>query len=272
MNQYQLRGCNHTQPGVIERRAGDSVAIALCRGGAPKLYPHTDPNEDSSLCAEGPQGSLIAVADGHGGHEGADAALEYLATQCAEGWLEDPQERNRRVWRRELATAIEGSHQRVLEVHREERAPRSTLAFAMLRRPERVLVAASLGDSHLFLVTQSGHCFDLGWARRRAPNFLGQRDMDPARLRRSIALTTRPCRDLLAIVAATDGVSETGIGLPNPAAAVERAVKQARRKPLSQRSGVAAAELAEAARAAQERNCAGDSIAVGVMWWDGEKS
>ena len=53
-----LCGREHARLGAIDLIAEGPVAIAISLGGASKVYPHTDPNEDAAL---------FAVADGGGG-------------------------------------------------------------------------------------------------------------------------------------------------------------------------------------------------------------
>jgi hypothetical protein len=69
-----------------------------------------------------------------------------------------------------------------------------------------------------------------------------------------------------AIVLATDGLSETGIGVADPAAAVAEAVAAARAAEASARPLETARGVAERALAAHGRQAAGDNIATAVLW------
>jgi len=257
-----LAGRDFTETGVLEVQAGERVAVAISRGGAPKLYDYTDPNEDATLCAEGPGGQLIAVADGHWGHDGARAALERLASTGGEDWLTS-QTRDPDEWRRVIFQGVQEAHEAVLRTHGEERRPRTTLALALTRPREGWIFAASVGDSHVFRVDAKG-AVDLGWPRRSRSRFLGHRDADAEWVERATRIATSALRDAWGIAAVTDGISEPGIGLDEPEAAVERAFTEAR----AQRTGAfgAAEGIAEAANAAQRRNAAGDNVGVAVAW------
>src|SRR5690606_34404772 len=80
-----LRGREATALGAVAEAGADEVGAAITRGGAPKPYDHVDPNEDAALAMGGRRGVLVAVADGHWGHVGAERALEALR-EIAEDW------------------------------------------------------------------------------------------------------------------------------------------------------------------------------------------
>ena len=73
-----LRGQDHTDLGAIGLVSEGPAAIAICKGGAMKTYSHLDPNEDAACFAIGDGGMLVAVADGHDGASGAEAAVRAL--------------------------------------------------------------------------------------------------------------------------------------------------------------------------------------------------
>ncbi|TFG94511.1 MAG: hypothetical protein E4H11_06630, partial [Myxococcales bacterium] len=83
-----LRGHEHTKIGAVATLAEGRCAIALSRGGYAKGYAHRDPNEDAAAFAFGTDGTLVAVADGHGGHEAAAHAVTVLLTRFAEAWTD----------------------------------------------------------------------------------------------------------------------------------------------------------------------------------------
>ena len=88
MRSALLRGRDHTRLGITAAVAEGRAAIALSRGGAPKSYRHRDPNEDAALFAEGEGGILLAVADGHGGCDAAETAVERLLARFAPAWTD----------------------------------------------------------------------------------------------------------------------------------------------------------------------------------------
>ena len=86
MRSALLRGRDHTRLGITAAVAEGRAAIALSRGGAPKSYRYRDPNEDAALFVEGEGGILLAVADGHGGCDAAETAVEKLLARFAPAW------------------------------------------------------------------------------------------------------------------------------------------------------------------------------------------
>jgi len=260
-----LAGRDHTETGAIEVQAGEHVAIAISRGGAPKQYDYTDPNEDATLCAEGAGGLLVAVADGHWGHDGARAALERIAEIASSptgGWL-GSEVRGPDAWRRALVDAVQKAHAAVLRTHIDERRPRTTLSLALVRPREGWIFAGTVGDSHVFRVDAEG-AVDLGWPRRAPARFLGHRQADSAWIERATRIATSATAGAWGVAAATDGLSETGIGYEEPDRAVHRAFARARAQGAGARG--AARAVAEAANAEQRANAAGDNVAVSVAW------
>ena len=264
MSGLLLRGRDHTQTGELVVRAGLRVASALGRGGAAKLYAHKDPNEDACMSAEGPGGWFLIVADGHWGEEAARIAVDSISA-AAQSWVEDVAAREHDTWRHALEAAVVAAHYAILEGCRGERGPRTTLSLALARRPEAAFFTASVGDSHLFW-SDAERCLDLGWPRDRPPRFLGQRDADDNWLRGAIRHETGSLRDTRALLAATDGLSEPGIGVADPPSAVLQALSNAESYPTAERAAVAAHRLAQIACDAQSRNGAGDNIAVALAW------
>jgi serine/threonine protein phosphatase PrpC len=62
----------------------DGGALALSRGAKPKVYAHTDPNEDAALLVRTPSGVLLAVADGFNGVEASELAIARARARAAE--------------------------------------------------------------------------------------------------------------------------------------------------------------------------------------------
>ena len=126
-----LRGREHPELGAVQTVAEDRVAIALSRGGAPKRYPHSDPNEDAAGFARGREGVCLAVADGHGGSEGAEIALLHVLGEPAEQWTEEPGPLDAKSWRRQALAALSDANHDV----RRERGRRPGRGAAHHARP-----------------------------------------------------------------------------------------------------------------------------------------
>ena len=257
-----LRGRDHTAMGDVAVAADGPVAVALSRGGAPKPYPHTDPNEDAALCARGAHGLLVAVADGHWGHRASELALERLLADAAERWT-DGEPRRAAGWREEALSALVAANRAVLSARTPEQRSRTTLALALARPQENLLVSASMGDSRLFRVGDEG-VVELAAMRGGRAFFLGER-LSPAALAREARVEVVSLDPCLALVAATDGLSEESIGVADPAATVRDAVALGRARP-GAHAARAARALVEAALAAQRKNQAGDNVAAAVAW------
>ena len=258
-----LRGREHTAMAAVAEASEGPVAAALSRGGAPKPYPHTDPNEDGALCASGANGLLVAVADGHWGHRASELALEHLLATVADDWTEG-KARGAAAWRLEALAALVGANRTVLAARSAEQRSRTTFALALARLPENLLVSASMGDSHVFRVSDEGP-FELVAMRKARAFFLGER-LSAAALEREARVEVQSLDPCVALVAVTDGLSEEQIGVADPVAAVRDAVVVGRARTADERASAAARALVEAALAAHRKRQAGDNIAVAIAW------
>jgi serine/threonine protein phosphatase PrpC len=261
-----LRGREHVELGVVAALAEGDCAIALSRGGAAKRYPHSEPNEDAAGFALGAHGCFAAVADGHGGFEASEVALESLLAGPAAQWTDAPGPLDAEVWPRQARAALADAHE---DVERERgldetRRARSTLAFALALPAKRLLLHAALGDSHLFLADASGvrELLPCG----EAVCFLGDASEGGAALAARARIGSEPLAGARAAVLVTDGLSERGIGVRSPSAAVAEALRLAERERGGARPLAVARALAEAALEAHRRNRAGDNVAVAVLW------
>lgn len=261
-----LRGREHVELGAIDVVAEGSAAIAISLGGARKRYHHVDPNEDAALLALGPAGSLVAVADGHHGFEAAEVALEYLATHPAPHWTE-PGTVRADSWRRQASAVLEDVNRAIRAEHEGfEDGSCTTLAFALVLPAESALLYAGIGDSHLYRVGEDGSVRDLVAHRDGKPCFLGQVEAEAAALAARAAIGSAPLAGTRALVLATDGLSERGIGVDEPEAAVREAVEEAAGAPVERRALEAARGLLERACSAHRRRVAGDNAACAVLW------
>jgi serine/threonine protein phosphatase PrpC len=260
-----LRGRDHTGAGRIATIAEGRAAVALSRGGAPKAYAHKDPNEDGAAFARGGAGYLLVVADAHGGYEAAEIAVDLLIERFAPEWTASASPPL--PWPELARHATGQAHAAILE--RAARGgnleSRTTLAFALARPREDLLAWASVGDSHVFHVDAAGTA-ELTRPGRDPVDFLGSPSRTPDTLEiRSESQTLGATR---ALVLATDGLSERGIGVDNPHEAVSAAVAHAELAKPELRALSAARRLLEQALAAQRRQRAGDNVATALYWAD----
>lgn len=261
MNAVLLRGREHLGFGAVGEAGADGVAAAISRGGAPKPYDHVDPNEDAALAARGAHGALVAVADGHWGHRGAECALESLLGS-ARPWLEEGA-RSPESWYQLALGALLEANQAVLAEHVGDARARTTLSFALARPRENLLVHAALGDSHLFVVDST---VAAEIPRPRRTTFLGVGPLRASLVEKHAQLGVQPLDFAIAIVAATDGLSERAIGVGDPAGVVHAAVTAAREEPAERRAPFAARAIVESALAAHRAHAAGDNTAAAVAW------
>jgi len=243
--------------------AEGSAAIALSRGGAAKRYAYREPNEDAAAFAQGEAGSFAAVADGHGGFEASEVALTHLLGEPATQWTEAPGALDAGRFRRQALAAIYDASR---AIQREGGRPeaRTTLSFAVLLPTARRVLHAAIGDSHLFLAGENG-VHELAPAGERV-GFLGAPDPSPETISDLARVGEASLDGVHAIVLATDGLSEVGVGVAKPVNAVADALRHAR----SVRTGAPALELTrrlvETALAAQRRQRSGDNVAVATLW------
>lgn len=262
MSSGVLRGRDHGAGGRIAAIAEGRVAVALSRGGAPKRYAHRDPNEDGAAFAHGDGGSLLVVADAHGGHEAAELAVDLLAERFAPEWTggSGPV----LPWPELARRAVGEAHAAILESVARGGNPesRTTLAFALVRPQEDLLASASVGDSHIFRVDDEAS--ELDSPGREPVHFLGS----PSRTLETlgIRIDSRALGAARAVVLATDGLSERGIGVDSPLEAVWAAVARAELVKPELRALVAARHLLEQALAAHVRQNSGDNVAAALYW------
>ena len=272
MRQALLRGRDHLKLGAIGAVSEGAVAIALSKGGTAKTYPHTDPNEDAAAFAIGAAGIFVAVADGHNGAEGAEIALEHLLAQHAPIWTAaDCALQDDAAWREVMWQAFLEANMEILKdaASREAPPPGSTLSVVLARPGDNRLVHATMGDSPVFEVVRGGDLVELGFEAQRddRPSYLGHQTETPESIRTNCVVGSRPLDDARAIVLATDGLSEVGIGLADPAAAVAEIVAGTASRAADLRPLETAREVVEAALAAHRENRAGDNAAAGVVWF-----
>jgi len=274
MKSALLRGIEHTAIGAVELVAEAGAAIAISRGGAPKTYAYTDPNEDAALLVHAPGGTLVAVADGHWGARGAEEALEHLLRECAADWTSEARaEKSGEAWR-DCAQSTNDALLDAAERRRFQPSP-TTLALALVRPAEDLLLHASTGDSHVFLSrTRSGDrspaVEEAGSASlgRDRCHFLGHARAARDQLRDRSRVACEPLSAVRAVALATDGLSETGIGGADPSGCVQRALERSAALELDRGPEAACREIIDSALGAQRKNRSGDNVACAVLMLD----
>jgi serine/threonine protein phosphatase PrpC len=249
--------------GGVSVIAEASAAISLSQGGSKKLYPHTDPNEDAAAFALGEAGVLLAVADGHNGCDAAKSAIDELMLRA--GALLTRNGSTDDEWKNDALETI-GAIQTAL-VSRVEQGvrghSRTTLALALVLPSEGLLAFASVGDSHIFRVCPN-EVVDLGAHSEGLRCFLGNPANDLGTLANKSVVGVEPLANTRAVVLATDGISEPGIGVDVPEFTVSECATGADRFAPELRPLELARNVAEAALAAHQRHRAGDNIATAV--------
>jgi hypothetical protein len=260
-----LRGREHVLLGAVAALAERRVAVALSRGGAAKTYGHRDPNEDACAFAWSDHAWLIAVADGHWGSRGAELVLDRLLERHAPRWTSPSAIALAERWSLEAPEVVLDLHHAVLAAGDAERMiGRTTLAVGLVRPRDGWWAALLIGDSHLFAA-------DGITARESLPTspeeiaFVGDSRLDRAGIERGVRCSVEHGAPR-AIVLATDGLSEAGIGVADPARAVAESVRAACALGVDLRALAAARGVVERALGAQRRNAAGDAVATACVW------
>jgi len=268
-----LRGREHHQIGAVALEGLGRVAVALSRGGARKTYDHTDPNEDCAAFAVGEGGELVVAADGHHGDLGSEAAVAAILADFAPRLTAAlAPTTSPDAWRELAFDALLGANRAVLDVagRTKLRPAPTTLVLAVLRPAEDLLIHASLGDSHLFAIDAHA-ASELGGrdpAWKFTP-FLGYEEANRTLLEQYSRVGVRGLAGLRAVALVTDGLSERGIGVEDPARAVHESVAGVESGVAPDRSAVLACRsIVEAALHAHRRQKAGDNLACSLAWLD----
>ena len=259
-----LLGREHRELSRVAAEQLGPAAIALSRGGARKTYAHTDPNEDAALLVRGPRGILLAVADGHGGQEGSEIALRALSELSGPAWCA-AEGMDAAGWRENALEVLAAAGDAILRAPGEARTrpARTTLSLCLARPAEGLLAAASVGDSHVFHVTERG-VREL--ARPPEPfRFLGFTHETAESLDAIAGTEVVPLAGTRAVVLATDGLSEVGIGVDDPELAVAEASEAALRESVGTRAMSLAREVVRCALEAHVAHRAGDNVAIAAL-------
>jgi serine/threonine protein phosphatase PrpC len=268
-----LRGRDHHRIGGLGLEALGSASIALSRGGARKTYSYTDQNEDCVAFALGEGGQLIVAADGHHGELGSETAVQTILDEFAHDWIAArPPVADETGWRALAVEALLRANRAILEVAGRNQLPPAptTFVLALARPQDDLLLHLSVGDSHLFAI-DDGEAIELGGrnpAWKFTP-FLGYEEARRELIEEYSVIGVRGLSNLRAIVLATDGLSEPGIGVEDPARAVYGAVAQvALEAPPGRRAVEACRGIVEIAMHAHRKQKAGDNVGCSVVWLD----
>ena len=268
MRSAWLHGRDQTELGAIETCAEGVAALALSLGGAKKVYPHTDPNEDGALFASGAGGTLLAVADGHGGVDASEAALGCVLGTLAPDWTSTELHLRGR-WEAAAHSGLAACEDAIVKCAASggRRRSQTTLAIAVLRPAEGFLFFASIGDSHLYQL-RGERALDLAGERSVSGElfFLGMGGKDRGALSEKCVVGTVALAGVRAVVLATDGLSERGVGVDDPAVTVAEVSERAAHAPAPLRALETSRGLVQAALEAQRRNASGDNVAAAVAW------
>ncbi|MCH7645196.1 MAG: protein phosphatase 2C domain-containing protein [Myxococcales bacterium] len=259
-----LRGSESQIIGGVAVVSEGSAAISLSQGGFKKRYSHTDPNEDAAAFALGEAGVLLAVADGHNGCDAAESAIDEL--MCRAGALLTRDGSTADAWWKKTALETIGSIQTALVSRAAQGVrghSRTTLALALVLPGDDLLAFASVGDSHIFRVCPN-EVVDLGSHSEGLRCFLGNPANDLGDLAKNSVVGIESLANTRAVILATDGISEPGIGVDVPEFAVSECAAGVDRFAPELRPLELARNVSEAALAAHQRHRAGDNIAAAV--------
>jgi hypothetical protein len=142
---------------------------------------------------------------------------------------------------------------------------RSTVAVALWRPREGWLGVLSVGDSHVF-VCDAEKAVEVASPQRDSTGYLGAPAHTQAEIGPHVRADVLPLRETLAVVLATDGISEEGIGVADPRAAVSQAVRVAVAEAPPLRALGAARWVVRSALDAHRQQSSGDNVAAAVLW------
>ncbi len=263
MRSALLRGRDHATLGVYGAIAEARVAIAISRGGFAKQYAYVDPNEDAVAFATGAKATLLAVADGHSGFEAAEVALEHLLEHPAPHWTDSAgPPATPEAWRRHAVAALADAAVQIGSERRDGSRSRTTLTLALAVPSLGQCYYAAIGDSHLF-AAYAGEAREVAPASKSGA-FLGDPNVTE-KLGEHARVGAFGLAGVRALVLASDGLSEEGIGVADPAAAVHGAHLATARELPGVRPLAFARAVCEAALASHRAQHSGDNVACAVL-------
>jgi serine/threonine protein phosphatase PrpC len=261
-----LLGRDHTRLGAVAALAEGRAAVALSRGGAAKTYGHRDPNEDACAFAFTDHAYLIAVTDGHWGSSGAALALERILERHAPRWVAPTAIALAERWSSEAPDVVIDLNRTLLTAGESmESVGRTTLTLCLVRPADGWWAGLCIGDSHFFHI--DGSCVREHFSAAESGNlYVGDPRIDRERAEQGVRAGVERGEPGACFVLATDGLSERGIGVEDPAKAVAESFSTGRGDDEALRPLVTARGLVERALEAQRRQRAGDNIATACLW------
>lgn len=245
---------------------GARAAAAISRGGAPKSYGTATSNEDAVLFAEGPCGLLLAIADAHAGPQASEWVLHWL-TITSRQWMTHGA--STETWLMEAMDLFFAANGYLVQQNIEHSThSRTTLAIVFLDVIHGVVLAASAGDSHVYVVGTS-QASAVAKGAGAGEFFLGQAPASRLEVAEACAADVIRVSGERAVVLATDGLSTNGIGFPNTPAVVHEIITNTHLADHPQKwSAAVAGALATRGCEVQAVNNSGDDIAVAVagLW------
>jgi serine/threonine protein phosphatase PrpC len=269
MSTARLHGADHAELGEVATISEGDAAIVISRGGAQKRYAHREPNEDSVGFAGSEWGAVAAIADGHAGSQAARISVDRVLDTHAKRWLAASPIALDARFASEAAEVAFDINTAILKAAAGNRVDesRTTLAAVLVRPREGWMAAFSIGDSHVFRV-EASETREIAALEEENATYLGEPVYTLELLHENVRTEVTPLEGVRAVVLATDGLSEKGIGVADPEAAVAQALQEAGSTEPDLQALHAARGVARRAMEAQRKQRAGDNIAVAVLWLD----
>jgi hypothetical protein len=166
--------------------------------------------------------------------------------------------------------ALLRANRAILEIAGRNQLPPAptTFVLALLRPADDVFLHLSVGDSHIFAIDR-GEAIELGG---RNPDwkftpFLGYEEARRELIEEYSIIGFRRLQNLRAVVLATDGLSEPGIGITDPSGAVYSTVAHVELdEPADRRAVEICRGVVEIALRAHRHQKAGDNMGCSVVW------
>ena len=228
MSTARLHGADHSELGEIATISEGDAAIVLSRGGAQKRYAHREPNEDSVGFRGSEWGAVAVIADGHSGSQAARVSVDRVLDTHAVRWLAASPIALDARFASEAAEVAFDINTAILKATTGNTLDesRTTLAAVLVRPREGWMAAFSLGDSHVFRV-EASETLEIAALEGESTTYLGEPVHTLELLEARVRAEVMPLEGARAIVLATDGLSEKGIGVADPGAAVAEALQEA---------------------------------------------
>jgi serine/threonine protein phosphatase PrpC len=267
LTKARLHGDDHRELGEIATISQGSAAIVLSRGGAPKQYAYREPNEDAVGYALSEWGTVAVIADGHGGCEAANVCIDRVLDTHAARWLAAAPIALESRFASEAIEVVFDTNTAIVQasIGAEADGSRTTLAAVLIRPRDGWMAVLSVGDSHVFR-SDAEATWEIAAAKGERVGYLGEPAHTPERLAAMVRVELMPTAAVRAVVLATDGLSEKGIGVADPAATVAQALHEAALAAPDLRAHAAAQRIVDRAMESHRSWRSGDNVACSVVW------